>query len=95
VLAALAGILALARLLSALTGILGLLARLLSAALLLARLLLPTLLLLAVIILLARILWVLAHARSPVAQPLTGKPAGRRLSTHETPKFLAKLLATT
>jgi hypothetical protein len=71
---------------AALTRILGLLAGLLAAALLLAGLLLPALLLLAVItLMLARILvllsrvwvlWILAHERSPVAQPLTGKRAG-------------------
>jgi hypothetical protein len=65
---------------------LSLLAGLLAAALLLAGLLVPALLLLAVVIwVLARILvlltrvwvlWILAHERSPVAQPLTGKRAG-------------------
>jgi hypothetical protein len=67
-----------AAMLAALAGILGLLTRLLSAALLLlAGLLLPTLLLLAIVSLaLTRVLVllrILAHGRSPVAQPLTGE----------------------
>jgi len=48
-------------------------------------LLLSTLLLLAVVtLMLTRVLWILIHDRSPVAPPLTGKPAGQSLPTLET-----------
>jgi hypothetical protein len=71
---------ALASLLAALAGILGLLAGLLTATLLLAGALLPALLLLVIAtLLLTRVLWILAHVYTPVAQPLTGDGAGQSL----------------
>ena len=71
---------ALTSLLAALAGILGLLAGLLTATLLLAGALLPALLLLMIAtLLLTRVLWILAHVYTPVAQPLTGEGAGQSL----------------
>jgi hypothetical protein len=62
-----------------LAGVLGLLAGLLSATLLLAGPMLAALLLLVATLTLTRVLWVLIHGRSPVAQPPDRHPAGQSL----------------
>jgi hypothetical protein len=73
---------ALAAVLTALAGILSLLARPLAAALLLVGLMLPTLLLVVTARTLAGVLWILVHIDSPVAQP---SPATNRIKL-TTPK---------
>jgi hypothetical protein len=95
--AAVAALLA-ATMLAAFAGILGLLAGLLSATLLLAGLVLATLLLLAAVALmlsrllvLLRVLRVLTHGRSPVAQPPNRR--GCRLKLTNTSNVLVELFA--
>jgi hypothetical protein len=77
--AVLAAALLTAALLIILAGVLGLLAGLLSATLLLAGPMLAALLLLVATLTLTRVLWVLIHGRSPVAQPPDRHPAGQNL----------------